>query len=51
MTNYLTDILSVIGLVLLTTGVAAAFGWPWALIVAGLVLLTIGMAAAWRRAG
>lgn len=51
MTNYLTDILSVIGLALLTTGVWAAFGWPWALMMAGLVLLIIGMAAAWRRAG
>ncbi len=49
--NYLTDILCVIGLALLTTGVGAAFGWPWALMVAGLVLLIIGMAAAWRRAG
>lgn len=51
MANYLTDILSVLGLLLLITGVTALFGWPWALIVAGLVLLTIGMAAAWRRAG
>ncbi len=51
MANYLTDILCVIGLALLTTGVWAAFGWPWALMMAGLVLLIIGMAAAWRRAG
>lgn len=51
MAKYTTDILSVLGLGLLATGVAAAFGWPWALMVAGLVLLIIGMAAAWRRAG
>ena len=49
MGNYLTDILSGLGFVALVTGVAFAYGWPYALIVAGIVLLLTGVYSAWRH--
>lgn len=49
MTSILPDILSVLGLVCLVTGVAMVYGIPWALIVAGIVLLVTGVTAAIRR--
>ena len=47
--KYLSDIISVLGFLLLVAGVSFAFGFPYGLIIAGLVLLAVGIVSAWER--
>ncbi len=47
--NYGTDILGILGLLLVGVGVGWLFGVPWALILVGALLLIVSVLAAWRR--
>lgn len=49
MSNYLTDIMSALGFLLLIGGVLLAFGPAWAMMLGGVLLMTVGVLAAWRR--
>jgi len=46
--SWIPDVVAIGGLTLLSAGLWAEFGWPWAAVSAGVILLLVGLYGAAR---
>ena len=49
MSRHVHDLVGVVGLAALTTGVFGRFGWEWACIIAGAIILTLAVVGAIKQ--